>query len=133
MDKTVLIDSDGFEASANEDEGSPERSPSPARSEQHSQSGQSSDEIQEVCNEAREEEVSLELELAAKRKRKELRAKKRTAREAKAQAFQSKSNTHINSQKTNYNTPPGSAAREHLNRRRRPSARPCRQRPVDQS
>ena len=105
------------EASANEDEESPVRSPSPVRStsEQNPQSGQSSDDVQEVFNDAREQEVSLELEMAAKRKRKELRAKKRATREAKAKALKSKHSTPstpISNPETNYNTPSGSAARE---------------------
>ena len=105
------------EASANEDEESPVRSPSPVRStsEQNPQSGQSSDDVQEVFNDAREQEVSLELEMAAKRKRKELRAKKRATREAKAKALKIKHSTPstpISNPETNYNTPSGSAARE---------------------
>ena len=66
--------------------------------------------MQEVFNDAREEKVSLEL--AAKRKRKELRTKKRASREAKAQALKSKPSIHISNPETNYNTPSGSAARE---------------------
>ena len=65
------MSSEGSDGSGNHEDGSAERSPF----EHNSQSEDSEDEVQEVSNDQREQEVTIELEVASKKKRKELGAK----------------------------------------------------------